>query len=354
MDEIIVSLKNVDKYFGDNYVIKKMNLDIRAGEFLTLLGPSGCGKTTILRMIGGFEDATSGIITVQGERVEEKEAYERDVNTVFQSYALFPHMTVYDNIAYGLSVKRVPKSEIKPRVKEMLELVQLMGFEGRKPDMMSGGQKQRVAIARALINNPKVLLLDEPLGALDLQLRKQMQIEIKRLQNLLNITFVYVTHDQEEAMTMSDRIAVMSDGVIEHLGTPDEIYLKPKTKYVAGFIGESNIFSGQVSTGDGNDLTVKTKNGDIKFNSEGFKTGDDLHVCIRPEHTDYSAEPVEGFSLSGRISNVIFYGAQYKILVKMDDGYDVKINRVNIDKDLKEGDRVYLHWDAIYATGVHS
>ena len=227
MSEPIVKLEHVDKYFGDNYVIKDMNLEINEGEFLTLLGPSGCGKTTILRMIAGFEDATSGIIEVQGERVEDKEAFERDVNTVFQSYALFPHMTVYDNIAYGLTVKKVPKDEIKERVREMLELVQLMGFEGRKPDMMSGGQKQRVAIARALINNPKVLLLDEPLGALDLQLRKQMQIELKRLQQKLNITFVYVTHDQEEAMTMSDRIAVMQEGVIEHLATPREIYAKP-------------------------------------------------------------------------------------------------------------------------------
>ena len=196
MGEPIVSLKKVNKFFGSNHVIKDMDLDINEGEFLTLLGPSGCGKTTILRMIAGFEDATNGVIEVQGERVEEKEAYERDVNTVFQSYALFPHMTVYDNIAYGLTVKKVPKDQIRERVKEMLELVQLMGFEGRKPDMMSGGQKQRVAIARALINNPKVLLLDEPLGALDLQLRKQMQIELKRLQKLLNSTFVYVTHDQ--------------------------------------------------------------------------------------------------------------------------------------------------------------
>ena len=206
--EHIVSLIDVDKYFGTNHVIKKFNLNVMQGEFLTLLGPSGCGKTTILRMIAGFEDSSMGMIKVQGERVEDKEAFERDVNTVFQSYALFPHMTVFDNIAYGLSVKKVPKDEIKVRVKEMLELVQLIGFEGRKPDMMSGGQKQRVAIARALINNPKVLLLDEPLGALDLKLRKQMQIELKRLQKKLNITFIYVTHDQEEAMTMSDRIAV--------------------------------------------------------------------------------------------------------------------------------------------------
>ena len=205
------------------------------------------------------------MIEVQGERVEEKEAYERDVNTVFQSYALFPHMTVYDNIAYGLTVKKVPKDQIRERVKEMLELVQLMGFEGRKPDMMSGGQKQRVAIARALINNPKVLLLDEPLGALDLQLRKQMQIELKRLQKLLNITFVYVTHDQEEAMTMSDRIAVMNAGVIEHLASPSEIYNQPKTRFVANFIGESNIFTGEVKKLEDHIAEIKVEQGDVKM-----------------------------------------------------------------------------------------
>ena len=220
MAESIVSLIDVEKRFGSNLVVRKMNMEIYEGEFLTLLGPSGCGKTTTLRMIAGFEDATSGIIKVQGERVENKEPYQRDVNTVFQNYALFPHMTVFDNVAYGLTIKKVPKDEIRQRVAEMLELVQLTDYERRKPDELSGGQKQRVAIARALINRPKVLLLDEPLGALDLKLRKQMQIELKRLQKKLGITFVYVTHDQEEALTMSDRIAVMNAGVIEQLGTP--------------------------------------------------------------------------------------------------------------------------------------
>ena len=200
MPESIVSLIDVEKRFGSNLVVRKMNMEIQEGEFLTLLGPSGCGKTTTLRMIAGFEDATSGIIKVQGERVESKEPYQRDVNTVFQNYSLFPHMTVFDNVAYGLTIKKVPKDEIQRRVTEMLALVQLAGFEKRKPDALSGGQKQRVAIARALINNPKVLLLDEPLGALDLKLRKQMQIELKRLQKKLGITFVYVTHDQEEAL----------------------------------------------------------------------------------------------------------------------------------------------------------
>lgn len=352
MGEPIVSLKKVNKFFGSNHVIKDMDLDINEGEFLTLLGPSGCGKTTILRMIAGFEDATNGVIEVQGERVEEKEAYERDVNTVFQSYALFPHMTVYDNIAYGLTVKKVPKDQIRERVKEMLELVQLMGFEGRKPDMMSGGQKQRVAIARALINNPKVLLLDEPLGALDLQLRKQMQIELKRLQKLLNITFVYVTHDQEEAMTMSDRIAVMNAGVIEHLASPSEIYNEPKTRFVANFIGESNIFTGEVKKLEDHIAEIKVEQGDVKMELSGFEQGEQIHVCVRPEVMKYSKTPIDGFSLEGTVKNVIFVGAQYRTLVTMDNGYDVKINRVKHDNDLKEGDRIYLYWDLEDATGI--
>lgn len=352
MAKHIVSLKNVNKFFQDNHVIKDLNLDINEGEFLTLLGPSGCGKTTILRMIAGFEDATNGIIEVQGERVEDKEAYERDVNTVFQSYALFPHMTVFDNIAYGLAIKKVPKDEITRRVKEMLEMVQLLGFEGRKPDMMSGGQKQRVAIARALVNNPKVLLLDEPLGALDLQLRKQMQIELKRLQKLLNITFVYVTHDQEEAMTMSDRIAVLNGGIIEHLASPDEIYNAPKTKFVANFIGESNIFTGTVQKLEQGIADVKTEQGNVRLELSGFEEREEMHICVRPEVMKYSKVPVDGFSMKGIVKNVIFVGAQYRTLVTMENGYDVKINRVKQDKELQEGDTIYLYWDLNDATSI--
>lgn len=343
--EYIVSLVDVDKFFGSNHVIKEFNLDVRQGEFLTLLGPSGCGKTTILRMIAGFEDSTRGMIKVQGERVEDKEAFERDVNTVFQSYALFPHMTVFDNIAYGLSVKRVPKNEIKERVKEMLELVQLMGFEGRKPDMMSGGQKQRVAIARALINRPKVLLLDEPLGALDLKLRKQMQIELKRLQKKLNITFVYVTHDQEEAMTMSDRIAVINGGVLEQFDTPDQIYKHPKTKFVADFIGESNLFDGKLESWTNEIAKVVTDAGEVLIQCCPVEPGEEVTICVRPEVMKYSKTPVEGFTLSGIIKNMIFVGSQYRTLIIMDNGYEVKINRVKPDKEIKEGERVYLHWD---------
>ncbi len=350
--EYIVSLVDVDKFFGMNHVIKQLNLNVRQGEFLTLLGPSGCGKTTILRMIAGFEDSSRGMIMVQGERVEDKEAFERDVNTVFQSYALFPHMTVYDNIAYGLSVKRVPKSEIRERVKEMLELVQLAGFEGRKPDMMSGGQKQRVAIARALINRPKVLLLDEPLGALDLKLRKQMQIELKRLQKKLNITFVYVTHDQEEAMTMSDRIAVINGGVLEQLDTPDQIYKYPKTKFVADFIGESNLFDGTLESVENEAAKVSTVAGEVRVQCCPVDPGNDLTVCVRPEVMKYSKAPVEGFAVSGVVKNMIFVGSQYRTLIVLDNGYEVKVNRVKPDKEIKEGERVYLYWDLEDAIGI--
>ena len=233
----IVQLKNITKSFGDNQVLKPISLDIYEGEFLTLLGSSGCGKTTTLRIIAGFETPTEGNVYIEDKDVTELAPYNRDVNTVFQSYALFPHMTVFDNIAFGLVEKKMDKKEIKKKVLEMLDLVQLHGFEKRKPSQMSGGQKQRVALARALVNSPKVLLLDEPLGALDLKLRKQMQVELKRLQKKLGITFVYVTHDQEEALTMSDRIAVMHQGHFEQIGTAKEIYENPQTKFVASFIG---------------------------------------------------------------------------------------------------------------------
>ena len=259
----IVELEGVNKEYGNNHVVKDLNLNVEEGEFLTLLGSSGCGKTTTLRMIAGFEEPSSGSILVQGESIAEKEPYERDVNTVFQSYALFPHMTVYDNIAYGLKMKKVPKKEIAERVTKMMTMVQLEGFEKRYPTQLSGGQKQRVAIARALINRPRVLLLDEPLGALDLKLRKQMQLELKRLQKKLNITFIYVTHDQEEALTMSDRIAIMHEGVLDQIGTPAEIYESPKTKFVATFIGETNVFDGCITEIQQENIGVMVENGVI-------------------------------------------------------------------------------------------
>ncbi|WP_368248649.1 ABC transporter ATP-binding protein [Intestinimonas butyriciproducens] len=319
-------------------------MEIYEGEFLTLLGPSGCGKTTTLRMIAGFEDATSGIIKVQGERVENKEPYQRDVNTVFQNYALFPHMTVFDNVAYGLTIKKVPKDEIRQRVAEMLELVQLTDYERRKPDELSGGQKQRVAIARALINRPKVLLLDEPLGALDLKLRKQMQIELKRLQKKLGITFVYVTHDQEEALTMSDRIAVMNAGVIEQLGTPMEIYDHPLTRFVAGFIGESNIFDGTVTAVEGDLLRVDTPAGKLLTRGSGFAVGEEMHVSIRPEYLEAGERSADGFDLPARIKDFTYMGTVVKTALDMADGTELKLSRFEQDANAHEGDKVYLSW----------
>ncbi len=295
-------------------------------------------------MIAGFEDATSGIIKVQGERVENKEPYQRDVNTVFQNYALFPHMTVFDNVAYGLTIKKVPKDEIRQRVAEMLELVQLTDYERRKPDELSGGQKQRVAIARALINRPKVLLLDEPLGALDLKLRKQMQIELKRLQKKLGITFVYVTHDQEEALTMSDRIAVMNAGVIEQLGTPMEIYDHPLTRFVAGFIGESNIFDGTVTAVEGDLLRVDTPAGKLLTRGSGFAVGEEMHVSIRPEYLEAGERSADGFDLPARIKDFTYMGTVVKTALDMADGTELKLSRFEQDANAHEGDKVYLSW----------
>ena len=344
MADAIVVLRHVDKWFGNNHVVKDLNLEIQEGEFLTLLGPSGCGKTTTLRMIAGFEEATGGAIEVQGERVEDKEAYQRDVNTVFQNYSLFPHMTVYDNVAYGPSIRKVPKAEIKQRVSEMLELVQMSGYEKRKPEALSGGQKQRVAIARALINNPRVLLLDEPLGALDLKLRKQMQIELKRLQKKLRTTFVYVTHDQEEAMTMSDRIAIMRDGVILQLGHPMEIYDHPSSRFVADFIGESNVFEAVVNAVDGERLTVETPSGRAIAQGSGFAVGEEIYVSIRPEYLAVSPVPVEGFDLPARVKDFIYMGTVVKTSLDMADGKELKYSRFEADTALREGETVYVHW----------
>ena len=349
----IVSLRNVEKWYGNNHVVKDINLEIEEGEFLTLLGPSGCGKTTTLRMIAGFEDATEGSIEVQGVRVEEKEPFQRDVNTVFQNYSLFPHMTVYDNVAYGPTIRKMPKDEIRRRVTEMLELVQMANYEKRKPEALSGGQKQRIAIARALINNPRVLLLDEPLGALDLKLRKQMQIELKRLQKKLGITFVYVTHDQEEAMTMSDRIAVMRDGVILQMGAPMEIYERPATRFVADFIGESNVLEGRVTGVKEGMLSVETPAGGVQCWGQGFGVGDALCVAIRPEYLRISREPVDGFSLPATVKDFIYMGALIKTSLDLKNGQEVKLSRLEADSSLREGDAVHLWWEAEKAVAIH-
>ncbi|MCH4072294.1 ABC transporter ATP-binding protein [Pseudoramibacter sp.] len=343
----IVSMINVEKWFGGNHVIKNCNLNIMEGEFLTLLGPSGCGKTTTLRMISGFEQPTSGMIRVEGENIEDKEPYERDVNTVFQNYALFPNMNVFDNIAYGLRVKKVAKAEIAERVRNMLRLVQLEGFEKRRIHQMSGGQKQRVAIARALINRPKVLLLDEPLGALDLKLRKQMQIELKRLQRKLGITFVYVTHDQEEALTMSDRIAVINGGVIEQIDVPQQIYDHPATRFVADFIGESNILDAVVRDQEDGLISIGTEIGTALGISESgtLEKGDAVSIAVRPEDTLFSTEKQPGFSIRGVVKDHVFVGNLIKMMVTLNNGKEMKINRFG-EKDLVEpGKVIYLYWE---------
>ena len=346
MSKPIVSLVNVEKWYGTNHVVKNMNINIAEGEFLTLLGPSGCGKTTTLRMISGFELPTTGVIRVQGESVEKKEPYQRDVNTVFQNYALFPNMNVFDNVAHGLKVKKVPKEEIKERVLKILKLVQLEGFEKRRINQMSGGQKQRVAIARALVNRPKVLLLDEPLGALDLKLRKQMQIELKRLQRKLGITFVYVTHDQEEALTMSDRIAIINQGILEQIDTAYNIYEHPKTTFVAGFIGESDIFDAVVLEDKDGVVTVGTEVGKARAVSgeEKLTPGTAVSISVRPENMLFSSERVEGFHIKGVVKEHIYVGNLIKTIVVLNDGTEVKINRFSVDDLPKEGDLIYLYW----------
>jgi spermidine/putrescine transport system ATP-binding protein len=350
----IVEIKNVNKYYGSNHVVKDLNLSIYESEFLTMLGSSGCGKTTTLRMIAGFEDVSSGNIFVEGIDVEEKEPYDRDVNTVFQSYALFPHKNIFDNVAFGLKMKGVKKAEIKERVTKMLSLVQLEGYEKRMPSQLSGGQKQRVAIARALINRPKVLLLDEPLGALDLKLRKQMQVELKRLQKKLGITFVYVTHDQEEALTMSDRIAIMNGGILEQLGTPSEIYEKPVSKFVADFIGESNILDATVEKIDGDKLILRTETGQITALNKDYVFDEMVYVSIRPEKLKFSAEKVEGFELSGIVKEHIYVGSMVKSILVLPNNQEIKINRLAGDYLPPVATVGYIYWEIKDAVVMHS
>lgn len=350
----IVEINGVNKIYGSNHVVKDLNLVVEEGEFLTLLGSSGCGKTTTLRMIAGFEEPTSGSIKVEGEAIEEKEPFERNVNTVFQSYALFPHKTIYDNIAYGLKMKKVPKDEIKKRVHEMMELVQLEGFEKRYPSQLSGGQKQRVAIARALINRPRVLLLDEPLGALDLKLRKQMQLELKRLQKKLNITFIYVTHDQEEALTMSDRIAIMNAGVLDQVAAPTEIYEHPATKFVATFIGETNIFDGSIRSINGESLNIQIENGDVKATGSEFAAGEFINVSVRPEKMKYALDPVEGFTLIATVKDYVYVGSVVKCIAVLPNGNELKIERLAGQPLPQLGEQIFPYWNEKDAVVIHN
>lgn len=307
--ENIIELKSISKTYDDNEVLKCLNLDIRKNEFLTLLGPSGCGKTTTLKIIAGFEFADDGSVLFQGKNVNEIPPYERPVNTVFQKYALFPHMNVYENIAFGLKIKKMDQKSINEKVKKMLKLVALPGFEGRSIDSLSGGQQQRVAIARALVNEPKVLLLDEPLGALDLKLRQEMQRELKNIQKQLGITFIFVTHDQEEALSMSDTIVVMNKGKIQQMGTPEDIYNEPENAFVARFIGESNIIDGIMHE----DYLVEFCGKSFKCVDKGFKNDEEIEIVIRPEDIKM-VKPEEGM-LKGEVTSCVFKGVHYEMTV---------------------------------------
>ena len=305
----LIELKNICKAYNGEQVLSNVNLYINDHEFITLLGPSGCGKTTTLRIIGGFESPDSGEVFFDGKNIANVPPYKRNVNTVFQKYALFPHLNVHDNVAFGLRVKKVNKKEIDQRVAEMLALVNLKGFEKRDVNLLSGGQQQRVAIARALINNPQVLLLDEPLGALDLKLRKDMQIELKNIQKKTGITFIYVTHDQEEALSMSDTVVVMANGKIQQIGTPTDIYNEPKNAFVADFIGESNILDGVMLS----DFKVRFAGQVFDCLDSGFASNENVDVVVRPEDVDIV--PEEKGMLRGIVSTVTFKGVHYEILV---------------------------------------
>ena len=316
----LIEFRNIVKNFDGQIVLKGVNLDIYENEFVTLLGPSGCGKTTLLRILGGFLEADEGSVIFDGEEISKKPPYERELNTVFQKYALFPHLSVYENIAFGLKIKKMSKDVIDQKVMKMLKLIGLEGYENKNTTLLSGGQQQRVAIARALVNEPKVLLLDEPLAALDLKLRKEMQYELKRIQQEVGITFIFVTHDQEEALTKSDKIVVMKNGEIQQVGTPEEIYNEPANRYVANFIGESNILPG-IMVED-----CKVRFDDITFDCVdfGFKPNESVDVVIRPE--DIDIVPVEKGKMTGEVLSVLFKGVHYEIMVETVPGTSVTVN----------------------------
>lgn len=338
----IVRLENVSKsYEKGKYVIKDLSLDVYEGEFLTLLGSSGCGKTTILRMISGLEHVTDGKVYIDDNDVTEVDPTKREVNTIFQNFALFPHMSVFENISFGLKMKKVNKEEIEKRVKKVLKLVELDGFEDRLPSQLSGGQQQRVAIARGIVMNPKVLLLDESLASLDLKLKRMMQIELKKIQRKLGITFIYVTHDQDEALTMSDRIIIIEKGVIEQEGTPQDIYQNPKSTFVADFIGESNIFKSKI-------VKVKEDTIDVEFDKRIFtikkeendKLDDTINLMIRPENIYISHRPSKD-SIQGIVKTVVYDGSVTKLFIDNEGDFDLKVT-VKGSVDYKENDPAYI------------
>lgn len=351
MSKIMVRLENVVKDYGgqEAAAVNGLTMDINQGEFLTLLGPSGCGKTTTLRMIAGLEEPTNGKIIIDGDDVSKVPPYRRNVNTVFQNYALFPHMNVFENVAFGLKIKKVPKNEIEMKVNNILHLVKLDGYENRMPSELSGGQKQRVALARAIVNNPKVLLLDEPLSALDLKLRKEMQIELKHLQRELGITFIFVTHDQEEALTMSDRIAIMNNGNLEQIGTPDEIYEKPKTRFVANFIGETNLFKGVIFDKKESETIIDVSGDKIPVKECPFRNGEEVYISIRPERLKFKNKCENDMPhIKIKLKERIYIGSVIKTIVTtpyekeiivcehVEDAYDFN----------KFGNTAYITWNS--------
>lgn len=349
-----VEIVNVTKQFGDTKAVDDMTLHIERGKFYSFLGPSGCGKTTTLRMIAGFEDPSYGEIRIAGTNVEGLPPYKRNVNTVFQHYALFPHMTVADNVAYGLKQKKVAADEIRRRVAEALAMVRLTGREKSYPQQMSGGQQQRVALARALVNRPQVLLLDEPLGALDLKLRKAMQLELKMLQTQVGITFIYVTHDQEEALTMSDYIAVMNAGKVLQLDIPEMIYEHPASKFVADFIGESNFIEGHVKAQEGKTITVDAAQlGTIIASGEkALPVGARVIVAVRPERILVSKVPLDGMvnQFPARIETVVYIGATTSYQIRANEGTLLTVREANVGTDktaseLRQGETVSVHWE---------
>jgi spermidine/putrescine transport system ATP-binding protein len=347
---VAVRLSNVTKSFGEFVAVDDLTLDIQDGEFFSLLGPSGCGKTTTLRMIAGFEELTQGEISIAGEPVHGVPPYRRPVNTVFQSYAIFPHLNVFDNVAFGLRRNGVKGEELRQRVTEACAMVQLEGFEKRRPGMLSGGQQQRVALARALVNRPKVLLLDEPLGALDLKLRKEMQLELKSLQHEVGITFVYVTHDQEEALTMSDRIAVMNEGKVQQVADPATLYELPKNRFVANFIGQTNVFSGTVESASADRLTLRTRAGSsieaVAPDGETVEAGSEAHAAVRPEKVRFGGEGDNVVPV--RIKQVVYLGVSTQYIGELEGGGTLVLYQQNVHEGTgpREGDEVSVAWEA--------